>query len=67
MGDIFPWRLANESRGNIQFQYFTLKYFNSMQKSILLSTNLFFVVHGELWLMWNLGGQGHSDKGTMLS
>jgi hypothetical protein len=62
-----PQKLWYESRGNIQFQYFTLKYFNSKQKSILLSLNLFFVFHGEAWLMWNLRGQGHSDKGTMQS
>ncbi len=53
-----------ESRGNITFYNFTLEYlFQQKAKSILFSTYLFFVFHGELWLMWSLRGQGHSANG----
>ncbi len=38
-------------------------YFNRKQKSILFSTYLFFVFHGELWFMWSSRGQGHSANG----
>jgi hypothetical protein len=46
---------------------FTLNDFNSKEKSIVLSTNSFFVFRGKPWLMGSSSGQIHGDKEIMSS
>ncbi len=45
---------------------FYWKCFSNKHQSIFLWTNLFFVFHDKLWLMWSSRGQGHNDNGSTI-